>query len=144
MASAQETVLRPIAERMLDETFPGLPDPKRSDYATSMVRQLLTYDGWAMFFTYSFEFWFHMVRQPGNSTDVGRHVNDNCRLEPMRSAGIRDEDMTEIFEQLNVCQSARCYAYFGQPLNLRVDPAKRKLCVELDLESPWRSEGQSS
>jgi hypothetical protein len=144
MASAQETVLRPIAEDVLDQTFPGLRNPKRNDYATSMVRQWLTCDGWAMFFTFSFEFKFHMVPRPDGTTEVGCHVDDNKRIEPILSAGILDEDLSSIFEQLNVCQSASCYAYGGQPMKIRIEPARRNLYVEFDFDSPRQSDEPSN
>src|SRR5579864_6273494 len=90
------------------------------------------------------QFRLHVVAQPDGSTHVGHHVDPNSRIDPMLSAAIREEEIPELLEQLNICQSAHCYADYGQALKLTLDPALGNLSIQFDMERPWRSDGQSS
>ncbi len=128
------TVLRTIAEAELDQTFPDLKPQTRNELATSLVRQWVGNNGSAVIMTREVQVWFRLKKLEDNQTQVVRECVPQTFVDHMRKSRVVEEEIPALLHELNLCQSVQCLTDYGQPLRLRVDPAKPMFFVELVLD----------
>jgi hypothetical protein len=132
-------VLRQLAEDFLDRLAEllgePLPEEKRQDLATSLVRQWVTYDGHAALIVGKGEIYLTLVTTPSGELDIDPQF-------PLESAfpawikrlkedwKINPEQLPDLFAQLNRGQSAEVINGDGVPVRLWADPKERRKGVE--------------
>jgi hypothetical protein len=126
-------VLRKIAEDVVQqlaaETF--IPESEQHDYATSLVRQWITYDGNASLFLGEQQVYFPLAKTPdGGFSIVPAKSLGEWTKALTKEWKISPDDLDEIFGQLNRGQSAEIVNGDGVPLRLWVNPKERSRGVE--------------
>ncbi len=139
MSRTQPSLLRTAAEQSLARTFCDLTPSKLDELAVSMVRQWTSCNGTAVVMTPTHDLWFTMKREPGRSIDVRLGITPSTPVERMRESRIAEEDIPAVLDELNIRQTARCHADYGQALLLRVDPAQRSFHITFDGMQQWKA-----
>jgi hypothetical protein len=133
MSKFNSKALRQIAEDILEKIAENedVPDNLRGDFATSLVRQWITYDGNATLFFGEKQIYFvlsspspeqyHVVSEPETPGWISQ-LNEHWK--------ISSDDLPEVIEQLNRGQSAEVINRDGVPLRLWVNPKDRNRGVE--------------
>jgi hypothetical protein len=122
-------VLRRIATAELDQLFPGLKQQARDEFATSVVRQWLTYDNNAGVLTRPLNHWLTLTQQ-GQRLVAGVETcpgSINAFIAPWK---IPTDRVPEILHQLTLTQNAVFENEDGERLRLRVNPKERTLQIE--------------
>ncbi len=127
----RQNPLRKIAEGELRTIFgDNLSCEVENELATALVRQWITYDGYAGLLADEARFWLQ-VKKTGTGHDVSRQQNNGCILEPfVRERGIDPADVPLLLHRLNVSQSAEVETLHGQRLRFFVKPKERTIALE--------------
>ena len=137
--TSNSRALRQLAEELLIKIaeHEDLLDADREDFATSLVRQWITYDGKATLFLHEQQSYFDLSRTP-----LGRFriVRDSVRpgwMDRLREDWkISPDDLIDVRRQLNTGQSAEVMNSDGIPLRLWVNPRERRKGVEPLVKEP--------
>jgi hypothetical protein len=125
--------LRQLAHELFDEiaAHGGIQEEQREEFATSMVRQWITYDGNATLLVEDQQVYLVLAKTPlGKPSIVPEPALPgwmNCLREDWK---ISPDDLPEVIEQLNRGQSAEVVNGDGIPLRLWVNPKERTKGVE--------------
>jgi hypothetical protein len=133
--------LRQLAEELLDEIAgdEDIPEGEREDFATSLVRQWLTYDGSATVFLDYEQVYLVLGRTPlGRPCVVPEPAGHGWVRRLTRDWKVRPDDLPEVLDQLNRGQSAEVVNGDGVPLRLWVNPKERRREVEPLVEKDFR------
>jgi hypothetical protein len=126
-------LLRQLAEELLDKLAQDedVGEDDRQDFATSLVRQWISYDGHATMFLGGQQFYFELGRTPLGkpciNPEAGKYGWMNRLKEDWK---IGPDDLLEVLDQLNRGQSAEVVNSEGIPLRLWVDPKEKSRGVE--------------
>jgi hypothetical protein len=125
MSKSKSQALRQIAEAIVKKTLENevIPESQRRDFATSLVRQWITFDGHATLFIGEQQIYFIL-----DTTSLGQ-----CRVKPdpalqgwvtrmIKKWKINPEKRSEIIQQLNLGQGAEVVNMEGLPLRFSVNP----------------------
>jgi hypothetical protein len=134
MPSERANALRTIAEHELEACFGQLDPATKNDLATTLVRQWITNDGRAVIVTREHHFWFKMDSLEDGQTQVVRDVEAGTFVDHLRRSRVVEAEIPALLHELTLRQCVRCYTDYGQPLQLRVDPANKMFFVELVLD----------
>jgi len=129
MSRSKPNVLRIIAEKTLDQCFGQLSPATKNELATSILRQWIT-AGRAVIVTPEHNYWFRMTRLDDGGTQVVREVQEGTFVDHLRRSRVIEEQIPSLLHELSLCQSVRCSTDQGEPLQLRVDPAKGTFHIE--------------
>src|SRR5215469_14372515 len=120
-----EELIRTIAQ---DEE---IPEEEREDFATSLVRQWITYDGNATVFVGEQQVYLVLGKTPlGKPCLVPVPALPGWMNRLREDWKISPDDLPDILDQLNCGQSAEVINGDGVPLRLWVNPKKRSKGVE--------------
>lgn len=126
-------VLRQLAEEII-ERIAGefdIPEGERQDCVTSLVRQWITYDGHATLFVAGHQVDFSLAYTPlGKPYCAPSPVQPDWTPVLTGDWKISEDDLPEIFEQLNRGQSAEVTNGDGLPLRLSINPKEKRRHVE--------------
>jgi hypothetical protein len=125
--------LRRLAEAFLDDIAEGedIPEGEREDFATSLVRQWLTYDGSATLFLGEEQVYLVLGRTPlGRPCVVAEPAGQGWVRRLTRDWKVSPDDLPEVLDQLNRGQSAEVVNGDGVPLRLWMNPEERSKGVE--------------
>jgi hypothetical protein len=125
--------LRWLAEAFLDEVAEGedIPEGEREEFATSLVRQWLTYDGSAAVFLGEEQVYAVLGRTPlGRPCVLPEPAGSGWVRRLTRDWKVSPDDLPEVLDQLNRGQSAEVVNGAGVPLRLWVNPRERSKGVE--------------
>lgn len=132
-------ILRQIAEEYLQtiaETK-DIPDGKRRDLVTSLIRQWITYDGKATFFIGETQLDLTLGKNPHGKFSVVREPCQPGWIDCVQKDWkIGAEQLPEIIEQLNLGQSAEVISTKGIPLRLWVNPKESSQGIEPLVKQP--------
>lgn len=138
-AASRSRVLRELAEEIIEEIAEAadIPEDEREDFATSLVRQWLTYDGHAALFVGDGQFDFALSRTPlGKPRAVLTPPRVGWVGRCARDCKVPAEEIPAIIAQLNRGQSAEVVNTEGVPLRLWVNPKEKKQGVEALVRKP--------
>jgi hypothetical protein len=125
--------LRRLAEAFLDEVAEGedIPEGEREEFATSLVRQWLTYDGSAALFLGDEQVYAVLGRTPlGRPCVLPEPAGSGWVRRLTRDWKVSADDLPEVLDQLNWGQSAEVVNGDGVPLRLWVNPKEKRRGVE--------------
>ncbi len=124
--------LRKIAENQLATHFGDLDADIRNALATSLVRQWLTYDGYAGLVTATHHHLFQLVTKNGGELEVRFDTAEGNWSHVLSHDWHVDEAKIPAFlHRLNLCQSAQCQNADGRTICLRIEPQERTVrCQE--------------
>lgn len=122
--------MRKIAADAVDKVFPYLPGDWEDALVTSVMRQWATYDNHAVLMAPEESCYLLFSRRKnGYDLTINRVPGDS--LQPFcRDWQIDLEQIPEIVQQLNICQSAPVRSRQGKSLRFAVDPKERTLRIE--------------
>jgi hypothetical protein len=132
-AEIKSRELRRLAEALLDEIAgdEDLPGGPRDDWATSLVRQWLTYQGHATLFLAEEQVYLDLGRTPlGKPCVLPEPAGHGWVRQLARDWKLHPDDLPEVLDQLNRGQSAEVVNSDGVPLRLWVNPRERRRGVE--------------
>jgi hypothetical protein len=130
---ANSRALRRLAEAFLDEVAgdEDIPEGEREEFATSLVRQWLTYDGSAAVFVGDEQIYLVLGRTPlGRPCVIPEPAGHGWVRRLTRDWKVIPDDLPEVLDQLNRGQSAEVINGDGVPLRLWVNPKERRRGVE--------------
>jgi hypothetical protein len=130
---ADSRALRRLAEELLDEIIGGeeVPGGEREEFATSVVRQWLTYDGSAAVFLGDELVYLVLGRTPlGKTSVVTESAGRGWVRRLTRDWKVSPDDLPGAIDQLSRGQSAEVVNGDGVPLRLWVNPRERRHGVE--------------
>jgi hypothetical protein len=137
--------LRQLAAELLEqagERF-DLSLEEREGLVTSLVRQWITYDGHATLFFEETQVFFHLGTSPAGRGAVRVQPGAHDWAEVLRRDWkVSDDDLRDLFRQLNVGQSAEVVNREGTPLRVWVDPKRGRTAVEPLVAVPRRPDVQ--
>ena len=125
--------IRQLAEELFEKiaTEADLPQSKQADFVTSLVRQWITYDGMATFFFGERQVYLVLSRTPlGRPSIVPEQGVKGWMRELTEDWKISPDNLPDLFDQLNLGQSAETVNGEGIPLRLWVNPKERGRGVE--------------
>jgi hypothetical protein len=125
--------LRQLALELLDRVTGGddIPESERADFATSLVRQWITYDGSATVFLGERQVYLILGRTPlGKPCVVPEPALPGWVRQLTRDWKISPDDLPEVLDQLNRGQRAEVVNGDGVPLRLWVNPREKSQGVE--------------
>jgi hypothetical protein len=125
--------LRRLAEALLADIAgdEDIPEGEREDFATSLVRQWLTYDGSATLFLGEEQVYLVLGRTPlGRPCVVPEPAGSGWVRRLTRDWKVSPDDLPEVLDQLNRGQSAEVLNGDGVPLRLWVNPKEKRRGVE--------------
>ena len=125
--------LRQLAEEIIEQVAGefDIPEDKRQDFITALVRQWITYDGQATFFIEGHQFDFPLAYTPlGKPYCVPAPVLPDWTPVLTGDWKISSEDLPGLLEQLNRGQGAEITNSDGIPLRLSVNPKEKRRHVE--------------
>jgi hypothetical protein len=125
--------LRQLAEKLIQKISGDeeIPEDEREDFATSLVRQWITYDGNATVFLGKQQVYLVLGKTPLGQTCIVpepslpgwiNRLEEDWKISP--------DHLSEIIDQLNRGQSAEVINANGVPLRLWVNPKERSKGVE--------------
>lgn len=125
--------LRRLAEELIQRIAQDqeIPEDEREDFATSLVRQWITYDGNATVFLGEQQVYLVLGKTPlGQSCIVPEPAQPGWMSRLREDWKISADNLPEIIDQLNRGQSAEVINDDGVPLRLWVNPKERSKGVE--------------
>ncbi len=125
--------LRQLAEDFIQTIAQDeeIPADEREDFATSLVRQWITYDGNATVFLGDQQVYLVLGKTPlGNPCIVPEPALPGWMNRLREDWKINADDLPEIIDQLNRGQSAEIINRDGIPLRLWVNPKEKRKGVE--------------
>lgn len=135
--------LRQLAAKFLDDVAEevDLLVAEREDLTTSLVRQWVSYEGNATLFFGERQVYALLARTPlGRGNVIADPVQSGWTRILREEWRINDDDLHDIFYQLNRGQSAEVVNQDGTPLRLWVDPKARSRNVEPLAAEPMPSQ----
>jgi hypothetical protein len=112
-------------------------DSEQGDFATSLVRQWITYDGNATLFLGQRQIYVMLGNTPlGKPVPIPEPAAHGWINQLARDWSVSSDDLPEIFGQLNRGQSAETVNGDGVPLRLWVNPKERSRGVEELVKQP--------
>lgn len=115
---------------------------EQADLATSLVRQWITYEGKATLFLDERQIYFLLTRTPlGRTTADIEEVQSTFIDNAVADWNINEDELPEIFQQLNRGQSAEFENMDGLLLRLWVDPKTQRKGIEPLVPEP-KQEGR--
>src|SRR5262249_40433671 len=129
---APSRALRHLAEELLERVAEDdIPEGERADFATSLVRQWITYDGSATVFVGGRQVYLVLGRTPlAKPCVVPEPALYGWIKQLTRDWKISPDDLPEVLDQLNRGQSAEVVNGDGVPLRLWVNPREKSHGVE--------------
>lgn len=125
--------LRQLAEELIQTIAQDdeIPEDEREDFATSLVRQWITYDGNATVFLGDQQVYLVLGKTPlGKPCIVPEPALPGWMSRLREDWKINPDDLPEIIDQLNRGQSAEVINGDGIPLRLWVNPKEKRKGVE--------------
>jgi hypothetical protein len=133
--------LRQLAEELLERVAGGddIPEGERADFATSLVRQWITYDGSATVFVGEQQVYLVLGQTPlGNPCVILEPALHGWVNRLREDWKISADDLPEVLDQLNRGQSAEVVNGDGVPLRLWVNPREKSQGVEPLVQGEFR------